>query len=164
MGCCLLNKIETQLVNNILDALQCAKETVVLLPQLPPDIKPVYVRILNAIYKLNHYPGRPRISDICKESGLLLPNTTKVINEMVELNILEKFTPDFDKRVVLVRATELGEQYIQKYIVSFIDSLEKEVSKINEIECMIMIDTIYKLHQAIKMVYDEKEPEKDAIN
>ncbi len=164
MGCCLLNKIETQLVNNILGAFQCAKDTVALLPQLPPNIKPVYFRILNAIYKLNHYTGRPRISDISKESGLLLPNTTKVINEMVELNILEKFTPDFDKRVVLVRATELGEQYIQKYIVNFIESLEKQVSRINEIECIIMIDTVYKVHQAIKTVYDEQEPEKDAIN
>ncbi|MEN6327885.1 MAG: MarR family winged helix-turn-helix transcriptional regulator [Syntrophomonas sp.] len=147
-----------------LDALHCAKEAVALLPQLPPHIKPVYIRILNAIYKLNHYTGRPRISDISKESGLLLPNTTKVINEMVELNNLEKITPDFDKRVVLVRATELGEQYIQKYIASFIESLEKEVSKINEIECMIMIDTIYKVHQAIKVVYNEREPESEVIN
>lgn len=156
-----MNRFETPLVNNILDAFECAKEAIALLPQLPPDIKPVYIRILNVIYKLNNYTGRPRISDISKESGLLLPNTTKVINEMVELNILEKFTPDFDKRVVMVRTTELGEQYIQKYVVSFIESLEQEVSKINEIECLIMIDTIYKVHQAIKSVYNAQEPEKD---
>lgn len=130
-----------------------------MLPQLPPNIKPVYFRILNAIYKTGNNNGRSRISDISKESGLLLPNTTKIINEMVELNILEKFTPASDKRVVLVRATRLGEQYIEKYVLSFIEGLEKEFSKINEIECMIMVDTIYKVYEAMKAVY-KKETER----
>ncbi|MEN6328584.1 MAG: hypothetical protein ABFD18_20550 [Syntrophomonas sp.] len=159
-----MEKIDTKLVNNILEALECAKEALALLPQLPPNIKPVYFRILNAIYKTGNNTGRSRVSDISKESGLLLPNATKVINEMVELNIVEKFTPASDKRVVLVQATGLGEQYIQKYVLSFIEGLEKEFSKINEVECMIMIDTIYKVYQAMKTVYKEKEPEKDITN
>ncbi|MDD3269041.1 MAG: hypothetical protein PHX14_06945 [Syntrophomonadaceae bacterium] len=159
-----MKDINIKFVNSILDALECAKEVLVLMPQLPPNMKPVYLRILNVIYKIANNTGRSRVSDISKESGLLLPNTTKVINEMVELNILEKFTPDFDKRVVMVRATSLGEKYIQKYVLSFIEGLEKEFSKINEVECMIMIDTIYKVCEAIKTVYEEKEPVKDITN
>jgi hypothetical protein len=75
---------------------------------------------------------------------------------MVDLRIVEKFTSASDKRVVLVRATEEGEQYIQKYVLSFIESLKKEFSKIDETNCMIMIETIQKVYQATNTVYQDK--------
>jgi len=151
-----LDKTDIKLVSNILDAFESAKEALALMPQLPPNIKPVYIRILNAIYRIRDETGSSRVSDISKVSGFLLPNTTRLINEMVELNIVEKTTSASDKRVVLVRATEVGEQYIQKYVLSLIEGLEKEFLKINEVDCMIMIETIHKVHQAMKTVYNEK--------
>lgn len=152
-----MEKTDIRLVTNILEALEYAKEALALMPQLPSNMKPVYFRILNAIYKIGDDTGSSRVSDISKVSGLLLPNTTKVINEMVELNIVEKFTSASDKRVVLVRATELGQQYIEKYVLRFIEGLEKEFSNINEVDCLIMIDTMDKVYQAMKTVYEEKE-------
>jgi DNA-binding MarR family transcriptional regulator len=152
-----LEKKDIKRATNILETLQYAKEALALLPQLPPNMKPVYFRILNAIYKIGDDTGSSRVSDISKVSGLLLPNTTKVINEMVELDIVEKFTSASDKRVVLVRATELGKQYIQKYVLCFMEDLEGEFSKINEANCLIMIETMHKVYQAMKTVYKEKE-------
>lgn len=148
-----MEKIDAKSVSNILDAFECAKEALALMPQLPPNIKPIYLRILNAIYKIGDETGSSRVSDISKVSGLLLPNTTKVINEMVELNIVKKFTSASDKRVVLVKATELGEQYIQDYVLRFILGLEEEFSKIDKANCLVMIETIYKVCQAMKTVY-----------
>lgn len=148
-----MEKNDTSLVNNIMDAFECAREALALLPLIPPDIKPVYLRILNAIYKIGGESSSARVSDISKVSGLLLPNATKFINEMAELNIVEKFTSESDKRVVLVRATELGQHYIHNYVVSFTEGLEKEFSKINEVDCIIMIETINKVSQAMKTVY-----------
>lgn len=159
MRCCWLKRIEPKMVNSILNALELGKEALALLPQLPPNIKPVYFRILSTIYKIGDETGGSRVSDISRESGLLLPNTTKFINEMVDLNILEKYTLASDKRVVLVRPTEQGEQYIQQYILSFIEGLEKEFSKINEFDSMIMIETIHKVYQAMKIVYNGRETE-----
>ena len=156
-----LEKTDIKLVTNILDALEGAKEALTLMPQLPPNMKPVYLRILNAIYRIGDDTGSSRVSDISKVSGFLLPNTTKVINEMVELNIVEKFTSTSDKRVVLVRATGLGEQYIRKYVLRLIEGLEEEFSKIDKVDCLIMIDTIHKVYQAIKTVYEEKDAERD---
>lgn len=147
--------METKLVNNILETLECAREALYLLPQLPADMKAVYFRILNVVYKIGDDSGGSRVSDISRVSGLLLPNTTKVINEMVELNLVEKFTSDADKRVVLVRATELGKQYIKNYALPVMEGLEREFSKINEIDCLIMIDTMHKVCQAMKTVYQE---------
>lgn len=156
-----MEKTDITLVTNILDALECAKEALALLPQLPPNMKPVYFRILNAMYRIGNDTGSSRVSDISKVSGLLLPNTTKFINEMVELNIVEKTTSASDKRVVLVRATEVGEQYIQKYVLRLIEGLAGEFSKIDEANYKIMIETIQKVYQAMTTVYKEKETERD---
>ncbi|MDD4803096.1 MAG: hypothetical protein PHF24_09190 [Syntrophomonas sp.] len=150
-------KIDSKLVYSILDGLECAKVALALFPQLPADIKPIYFRILNAIYKIGNNNDYLRVSDISKVSGLLLPNTTRFINEMVELKILEKYTSDSDKRVVLVRATELGEWYIQKYVLHFIQALEREFSKIDEASCFIMLETIHEVYEAMKRVCKEQE-------
>lgn len=156
-----MKKIDTKLVNSIFDALECAKEALALLPQFPPNMKPVHFRILNAIYKIGDDNGNTRVSDISKVSGLLLPNTTKFINEMVELNIVMKLTSASDKRVVLVRATELGERYIQKYVLRFTEDLEEEFSKINQNNCWIMIETMHEVYQAMKKVYNETDSERE---
>jgi len=150
-----VEKIDTSLVNNIMDAFECAREALTLLPQMPPNIKPVHFRILNAIYMIGDASGSARVSDISKVSGLLLPNTTKFTNELVELSIVKKFTSASDKRVVLVQATELGQEYIRDYVIRFIEGLDKEFSKINQVDCIIMIETIYKVSQAMKTVYQE---------
>ncbi|MGI5920981.1 MAG: MarR family winged helix-turn-helix transcriptional regulator [Syntrophomonadaceae bacterium] len=152
-----MQKIDAKLVENILDAFESAKEALGLLPQLPPNFKPVYFRILNAIYKIRGDTESARVSDISNVSGLLLPNTTRFINEMVELNIVKKISSPLDKRVVLVQTTELGEQYIHKYVLSFIEDLEKEFSEINEANCLIMIETIHQVYQAMKKIYQKQE-------
>lgn len=148
-----MKKIDTKLINSVMEALDCAKDALALMPQLPPNMKPVYFRILNALYKIGDDTGSSRVSDISRVSGILLPNTTKFINEMVELNIVEKLTSTSDKRVVLVKPTKLGEQYIQNYVLRFIEDLEGEFSKLNKINCFIMIETMHEVYSAMKKVY-----------
>lgn len=151
-----LDSHNLKLAASILEALECAKEACALLPQLPSELKPVYIRILNAIYKSRDDNGSACVSDISKASGILLPNTTKLINELAELNIVKKITSASDKRVVLVRTTEVGEHYIQKYVLSFHKDLEREFSQISESDCKTMIETIKKVYQAMKKVYQDK--------
>lgn len=144
---------DIKLTVNVLDAFECAKEALSLLPKLPPRMKPVHLRILNTIYRIRDDTGGSRVSDIGKASGFLLPNATRFINELVELGVVEKLTSDSDKRVVLVRATEVGEQYIRDFILSFHEDLEKGFSKISESDRMTMIETIHKVCQAMQKVY-----------
>lgn len=145
---------DINLAVNILDALECGKDALSLLPQLPLKMKPVHLRILNAIYRIRDETGSSRVSDISKASGLLLPNATKFINQLVELNIVDKFTSGSDKRVVLVRTTAMGEQYIQKYVLAFHKGLADEFSKIGESSRLTMIETIHQVCQAIRKVYE----------
>lgn len=147
-----MEKNNIELIDDIFDALDCAKEAHSLLPPLPANVKPAHFRILSAIYRIRDDSGNARVTNINKVSKSLLPNTIKFVNEMVELNILEKNTSPTDRRVVLVRTTGLGEQYLQEYIVEFYKCLLNEFSNINTSDLFTMIETISKIHQAIKKV------------
>lgn len=138
----------------ILDALETAKATLNLLPKLPPNIKPVHIRVLIALYRIRDDTGCARITDIAKTSRLLLPNVTKLVNEIVSLNILEKISSASDKRGVLVRATPDGEQYMQ-YIQFLRQRFEEELAGINETDRRVMIVTINKVFKAIKRACEE---------
>ena len=149
----MMDNSDLKFAASILDALDCAKEASSLLPPLPPGIKPVYVRILNAFYKIRDDNGNACVSDISKASGILLPNATKLINELMKLGIVEKTASASDKRIVLIRTTSLGEQYIEKFVLRFHQELEKEFSRISENDCKTMIDTIQRVYLAMKKVY-----------
>lgn len=159
-----MNSNKINLVNDILDALEHAKEANALMPQLPPNMKPVYLHILTAIYRIRDDTGSSRVTDINKELNYSLPNTIKFINELVTLNVLKKIPCVNDKRVVLVQATEIGEQYIQKYVFTFHNCLEEEISMISEADCLTMIKTIDKIYQAIEKVIKKMETERSDYN
>lgn len=146
-----MKSCNTDIVNRIFAALGVAKNAYALLPPLPPKIRPVHVSILNAIHR-NSDGGCTRVSDISKALGFALPNTTKFINEMVVMKVVRKSTTSADKRVVLVRATKLGEQYINEYVLSFHKKLEEVFSQLRASDCETMIKTIQKVHQAMEKV------------
>lgn len=154
-----MSAYDFNLIDEILNAFECAKEAHDLLPPLPPRMKPVYIRILSALYRTRDGSGRARVSDINRALGFLLPNTTRFLGEMDQLKIIEKTSTDSDKRVVLVRATGLGEEYIQKFVIHIHEHLEQELTSIRETDFIIMIETIHKVYEAMKKVYrNEKIP------
>ena len=152
-----MKSINSAMVDDIIDALETAKEAYRLIPPALPNMKPVHFRVLNALYRIRGNSASSRISDISKALGFKLPNTTKFINELVELNIIEKFTLDSDKRVVLVRTTEAGEKYLQESVISFRKRLLDEFSIISESDCITMIKTINKVNQLIKQACKHKD-------
>lgn len=143
------------MVDYIIDSLETAKKAHDVLPPLPPDIKPVHCRILGVIKRIRDDEGNSRVTDINKALGFWLPNTTKFINELVKLKVVEKINPASDKRVVLIHVTKLGEKYIDRYIVRYHAILQKEFSNLSESDCEIMIETINKVSKIIQKVYKE---------
>jgi DNA-binding MarR family transcriptional regulator len=137
----------------ILDALDTAKAAVNLLPQSPLNIKPAHIRVLIAIYRVRDDAGCARVSGIARNLRLLFPNVTKLINELVNLKILEKSTLASDKRVVLVKTTESGEQYMQE-IKFYLHRLAEEFSRISKSNRKCMIETITQVYKAINKVCD----------
>jgi len=152
-----LNNITEDLVDNVFDALETAKKAHSLLPPLPPDLKPVYMRILHAIYRIRDTTGNARVTDINTALNFSLPNTTKFVNELFQLKIVEKSTLSTDKRVVLVHATEIGEEYIHKYILTYQTRLLDEFMRIGKSDCTTMIETITKVYQAMGKIYSAED-------
>ena len=148
-----MGSFREDLVDNIFDALELAKKAHSLLPPLPTNLKPVHLRVLHAIYRIRDRTGNVRITDINKALEFSLPNTTRFINELLKLGVVDKSSLLTDKRVVLVRATEFGEQYIQKYILTYQKRLQDEFAIIGEADCNTMIQTIAKVYQAMEKIY-----------
>ena len=149
--------ISENIVDFILDSLHTAKRTLDILPALPPGIKPVYISVLHAIYRIQRQDGCARVTDINKALGFLLPNTTKIVHEMAALNVVEKVLSPTDKRVVLIRPTQLGEEYIREYILRYHALLEREFSALDQESCRIMNETISKVNSAIQKVYQNNK-------
>lgn len=143
------------LYDDVFYSLDLAQKAYNLLPPLPPNIKPVHLRILHAMYRIRVDASGTRISDINTALDFLLPNTTKFINELVQLGAVEKLPSKTDKRVVLVRVTSLGQQYIDRYIIKYHAQLQAAFSAIGESNCMVMIETISKIYQSIQKIYQQ---------
>lgn len=148
-----MGSFREDLVDNIFDALELAKKAHSLLPPLPTDLKPVHLRVLHAIYRIRDRTGNVRITDINKALEFSLPNTTRFINELLKLGVVDKSSLSTDKRVVLVHVTELGEQYIQKYILTYQKRLQDEFAIIGEADCNTMIQTVAKVYQTMEKIY-----------
>lgn len=142
------------LIDEVLDSLVIAKKAHSLMPVLPDGIKPDYIRFLHVIFKLRDSSGSIHVSDISKEMGSQLPNTTKILNEMVLCGLVKKEALPSDKRVVLVKTTELGEHYIKKYVAEYGETLQKEFLNLGEENCKIMIDMINRVYKILKEVYN----------
>jgi DNA-binding MarR family transcriptional regulator len=87
-----MDYLNENLVDYIFNALVIAKKALSILPHLPPDTKPVHLRVLHAIYRIRDDNGNARITDINKSLQFLLPNPTKFINELHNLGLVEKST------------------------------------------------------------------------
>jgi DNA-binding MarR family transcriptional regulator len=138
-------------IDRIMNAFEMAKEVHNLLPPLPDEVKPVYIRILSALLRIRSESGEARISDLNKTLGFHLPNTTRYIGELADLGIVEKNPSDSEKRVVLVKATPLGEKYIRELVLLSYNQIAAEHS-IRDSDIEIMIATIRKLHAAVKKI------------
>lgn len=146
----------SDIVGEVLGAFVSAKEALALLPPPPVNVKPCHLRILNAFYRIRDDRGFSRVSDINKALGWQLPNTTKAINEMAELNIVEKVNLETDRRVVLIKATELGEEHIQKHIVGFHRDFDAALKRFRKSDLHTMINTVRDVSLTIRRIRSEK--------
>ena len=146
-------------IDRIMNTFEMAKEVHSLLPPLPEEVKPIYVRILDALRRIRCEDGEARVSDINKALGLRLPNTTRYIGELAELGIVEKNQSDADKRVVLVKATPLGEKYISDLVLLSYKQIAEECA-ISDSDIEIMIETIRKLYTAVKKITKDRDDAK----
>ncbi|OXN01545.1 MarR family winged helix-turn-helix transcriptional regulator [Bifidobacterium vansinderenii] len=138
--------MDINLLDRILQAMRTAASVPTLVPELPKGVRPIHLRVLDALSRTRGDNGCSRVSDIAAALGMRMPNVTRIIREMTDLGMLEKTSDPTDGRVVLIRTTDLGEEYVDRYIVGVRQRIEHELMaevSMDDIESMIVtIDAI----------------------
>ena len=106
-------------MSKLLGACHEAKRIVELMPKLPQGMKPSHIHVIDIINQLQQRNGSVRVSDIGAALHVTNPGVTRLVNELVVLKAVEKTQSSEDKRVVTVRLTGLGEDYLKKYIEEY---------------------------------------------
>lgn len=111
--------MQEESVSKLLGACYEAKRIVELMPKLPQGMKPSHIHVIDIINQLQQRNGSVRVGDIGVALHVTNPSITRLVNELVELKAVEKAQSSEDKRVVTVRLTALGEDYLEKYIEEY---------------------------------------------
>ena len=143
-----------KLMNAMLDSLRVAKNTYDALPPLKEGIKPIYHRVLNALYRSGN--GYLRVSDLSDVLDIQLPNMTNIVNEMMNKNLLIKVRSPQDKRAVHIHMSEEGEAYFNQHVLVYREKMLEEFSRLDQQECLAMIKSIHNMQDIIYRAYGIK--------
>ncbi|RDY31904.1 MarR family winged helix-turn-helix transcriptional regulator [Lachnotalea glycerini] len=137
-------------VKGLLDMCFLAKKVTESMPKLPAGLKPRHMHVMEAISKLNSGQNEVCVSDVSEYLNITTPSVTKLINDLTDYDIVYKYSQQVDKRVTLVKLTQLGKEYEEQYIETYHQYLAQQLSKIEEEEVETAIRVIDKLYQVIK--------------
>lgn len=146
-------KIDTKLMDAVMDSLFVAKKAYEELPPLPPGIKPVYHRVLNLLYQYKEQEREIRVSELSVALEMQLPNITKLINEMTNVGLVQKVRSNQDKRAVIIQISEDGTQYFKNHVLVYRKRLQKEFEEFDVQDCYTMIKMINAIQKKIHKAY-----------
>ncbi len=141
-------------VSELLGACYEAKKIVELMPQLPQGMRPSHIHIVDIIYQLQQEHGLVRISDIGAALHITNPSITKLVHELVELQVVKKLQSQKDKRVFTVSLTPLGHKYYQKYLEAYHQEVATRLARISVQEIR---DAARVIHEAYQLLTQENE-------
>ena len=141
-------------VSQLLGACYEAKRIVELMPKLPKGMKPSHIHIVDIICQLQQAHGSVRISDIGTALHVTKPSITRLVNELVGLNAVQKIQSSEDKRVFTVSLTTLGQAYHKKYLEGYHQELAARLAEISEDDIAV---TAHVIHKAYRLLTKEAQ-------
>ena len=141
--------MQEESVSKLLGACYEAKRIVELMPKLPQGMKPSHIHVIDVINQLQQRNGSVRVSDIGVALHVTNPSITRLVNELVELKAVEKAQSSEDKRVVTVRLTELGEDYLKKYIEEYHREVAGRLAEMSDEDVRMAAGVIHDAYQIL---------------
>lgn len=141
-----MKRMKTEDLKRLLDVCYVARRVVETLPELPKGMKPRHIHVLDAVYELQRGQGVCRVSDVSARLNITTPSVTKLIQELEQRALLEKYTDEGDKRVVLLGLTQDGMACVKRYVL---DLHQEWAEKMGELtfaqvdETVFMIEHLY---------------------
>lgn len=145
--------MESESVSKLLGACHEAKRIVELMPKLPKGMKPGHIHVIDVISRLQQDKGSVRVSDIGAALHVTNPGITRLVNELVEFNAVQKTQSSEDKRVFTVCLTALGQKYYQKYLEDYHREVAVRLAGISEEDISTAARVI---HDAYRILSDGK--------
>ena len=136
-------------MSKLLGACHEAKRIVELMPKLPQGMKPSHIHVIDIINQLQQRNGSVRVSDIGAALHVTNPGVTRLVNELVVLKAVEKTQSSEDKRVVTVRLTELGEDYLKKYIEEYHREVAGRLAEMSDEDVRMAAGVIHDAYQIL---------------
>ena len=141
--------MQEESVSELLGACYEAKRIVELMPKLPQGMKPSHIHVIDVINQLQQRNGSVRVSDIGVALHVTNPGVTRLVNELVVLKAVEKTQSSEDKRVVTVRLTELGEDYLKKYIEEYHREVAGRLAEMSDEDVRMAAGVIHDAYQIL---------------
>lgn len=125
----------------VIDVLEKAEKIAQSRPQLPKEILPSYLKILDKIYQLS-LKGKVRVSDVSKALHQTTPSITRALGVMDTLGWIGKEVSSEDKRVIYVVLKEKGKEVYHHYIETYFEKLSLRLQKYDKEQLEVMIDCV----------------------
>lgn len=97
-----------------------------------------------------------KTSELTKNLRITKPATSKMLNVMEEKGYVERISNKSDRRVVYVKLTKEGEEFLENQNTKFQDFTNKVVEKMGEEDTDNFIRLFGKLYDVIEEVQSEK--------
>jgi len=91
--------------------------------------------------------GDSSLSEVSKHLGPKLSSTSKLINGLVERNLIKRKTSQKDRRYVVISLTPKGKKVSNMVHKTIISSLTKKLSSLSDHECLSIIKSMQVLKQ-----------------
>ncbi|MBE5983753.1 MAG: winged helix-turn-helix transcriptional regulator [Paenibacillaceae bacterium] len=149
--------MNVELTKQFLETCHEAKKVVELLLQLPEGMKPKHIQVIDTVHGLSMKKEYVRVSDVSETLRVTMPSITKLINELESLDIIVKNSIPFDKRIIVLKLTPLGERYYEIYVDKYHNWLAEQFADIDEEDLLITIQTISKAYRIMESHKKESE-------
>ena len=141
--------MNNDLTRQFLDACHEARRICEILPNLPERLKPRHIRIIRCIHIIYEEKGIVRVSDVASAMNGTMPSTTKLVNELCDMGVVKKRQSRNDRRVYILKLTDLGNHYYDVYVNHFQGWLCEQMEDIPEEHVKNMVDTIHQVKEIL---------------
>ena len=135
------------------------KKTETIQPIMLMTMKNIYNDYLNNIENENYYGVKT--SELTKKMCITKPATSKMLNVMEEKGYIERISNKSDRRVVYVKITKEGEEFLKNQNKKFERFTCKIVEKMGEEDTDTFIRLFGKLYNIIEELQYESESVKN---
>ena len=136
-------------LRTLLDSCFAAKKIVEEMKELPQGFKPRHIHISDAVSRLGAGGEEVRVSDVSRRLNITTPSVTKLINELEKKNVVVKYECPDDGRATLLKLTELGKEYEEKYVEQYHAAWAKNLDDISDEDVEAVVRTISRLAEAM---------------